>query len=684
MAVSLGDSDRSEGGLSLPKVRDDLRFRVQEHENVWISLADGLRLAARLWLPVTDEPVSTVLEYLPYRKRDGTATRDALTHPYLAGNGFACVRVDMRGSGESDGLLDDEYLPQEQDDAIEVIDWIVEQSWSNGRVGMMGISWGGFNALQVAFRRPDALKAVVTLCSTDDRYCDDIHYKGGALLNENLGWSATMLAYQSRPPDPMLRDDWREVWLARLEHLPFFAHLWLKHQHRDAFWQHGSICEDPGRVEAAVLAVGGWGDAYSNAVPRFTGSLNERTRGIVGPWVHKYPHFAVPTPAIGFLQEACGWWRRWLDGDAHAAAEVPRHRVYVMDSVRPNGWYTERQGEWFSFGSWPDARADAVAYGLAEGRLISGVGGGGGSVVVDSPPTTGSAGGEFCAIWLGPEMPIDQRHDDACSVCFDSEPLSEPLVVTGAPVLRVTFSADQPVAQLAVRLSDVWPGGAATRMTYAVINLTHRVSHQTPEALGPGREYSIDIQLDDVAYAVPVDHRLRLSVSTAYWPLIWPAPQRAAVTLNLAKSQLLIPTLPDGAEIYDEFEGAQSSPPLAETVLRQGGHERDLKVDLATGRQTLRIEDDFGRRRIDAHGLITETIARERYEIDPSDPLSAVAHTHWTEVVARGPWSTRTESKSKLWSDQTHFHLSAELLAFEDEVKVFEKHWEETVPRDLI
>ena len=218
----------------------------------------------------------------------------------------------MRGNGDSDGLMEDEYTAQELADAVEVIDWIAAQPWSNGAVGMMGISWGGFNALQVAALRPAPLKAIITLCSTVDRYADDIHYKGGCLLNENLGWGATMWSYSSRPPDPALRADWREMWLERLQAEPFLPAVWLRHQRRDGYWRHGSVGEDFSAIRAAVLAVGGWGDAYKNAVPQLVAGLTAPVKGIIGPWVHKYPHFAVPEPRIGFLQEALRWWDRWL------------------------------------------------------------------------------------------------------------------------------------------------------------------------------------------------------------------------------------------------------------------------------------------------------------------------------------------------------------------------------------
>ncbi|MGA9251864.1 MAG: CocE/NonD family hydrolase, partial [Roseobacter sp.] len=281
--------------METPNTTSNALRDIEEDPDFGITLSDGCRLSARLWKPkdAHDDPVPVLLEYLPYRKRDGTCARDALTHPWFAARGYACLRVDMRGNGDSEGLMEDEYTPQELSDAVEVINQMAAEAWCNGRVGMMGISWGGFNGLQVAALDPAPLKAVITLCSTVDRYCDDIHYKGGCLLNENLGWGATMWSYSSRAPDPALRADWRELWLQRLENEPFLPSLWLRHQRRDAYWQHGSVIEDYSAIKAKVLAIGGWGDAYKNAVPQLVEAL-PGAKGIVGPWVHKYPHFAVP------------------------------------------------------------------------------------------------------------------------------------------------------------------------------------------------------------------------------------------------------------------------------------------------------------------------------------------------------------------------------------------------------
>ncbi len=300
------------------RIKTDFPRPLREAEDTWIPLGDGCRLSARVWRPQdSDEnPVQVLLEYLPYRKDDATALRDSVHHPYFAGHGYASVRVDMRGSGASDGSLEDEYLVQEQDDALEVLAWLAAQPWCTGDAGMIGLSWGGFNALQVAARHPPELKAIVTLCSTDDRYADDVHYMGGCVLADfMLPWAASMLVLNARPPDPAVAGErWREQWLDRMERAPPFIEAWLSHQRRDPYWEHGSICEDYASIACPVYAVGGWADAYRNAVLRLLAGLPGPRKGLIGPWAHLYPEQAVPGPAIGFLQECLRWWDHWLKG----------------------------------------------------------------------------------------------------------------------------------------------------------------------------------------------------------------------------------------------------------------------------------------------------------------------------------------------------------------------------------
>ncbi len=650
---------------------------VTEDPDLGITLSDGCRLSARVWRPETDTPVPVILEYLPYRKRDGTCARDALTHPWFAERGYACLRVDMRGNGDSEGLMEDEYTAQEMADCVEVINWLAAQDWCNGSVGMMGISWGGFNGLQVAALAPAPLKAVITLCSTVDRFADDIHYKGGCLLNENLGWGATMWSYSSRAPDPALRDNWREMWLERLENEPFLPATWLNHQRRDAYWQHGSVCEDYTKIKAKVLAIGGWGDAYKNAVPQLVEAL-PGAKGIVGPWVHKYPHFAAPEPRIGFLQEALRWWDRWLKGIGTGVENDPDYRAYLMDGVRPAAWYTERPGRWIAEKTGATSHLTAIELHLTDVGLQPSTGTL--KQTVSSPAHTGASAGEYCAIWLGPEMPGDQRTDDALSNTFDSAPLSADMDIVGAPQITLTIASDQPQAQIAVRLNHIHPDGAATRITYGVLNLSHRHSAAAPSPMTPGKAEEVTLNLDHIAYRVPAGHRLRISISDAYWPLLWPSPQKTK--LSLSAGRVLLQQRPTPGNDEHQFQYPTAAAPWQTEELRPESHVRRQETDMVTGEVSLIIEDDFGKIRDADHGLVAGAVARERWTIHPDDPLCASGHCHWTDELQRGDIRLRTEATCTMSSTATHFNLSAKIQAFENGGLIYERDVADSIPRD--
>jgi uncharacterized protein len=669
-----------------PKTVTSLPRKIKETENIFIPLSDGTKLAARVWMPAdaAKSPVPALLEYLPYRKRDGTVVRDALTHPYLAGHGYACVRVDMRGNGDSDGLMQDEYTKQEQDDALEVIAWLARQKWCTGKVGMFGISWGGFNALQVAALRPPALKAIVTLCSTDDRYEDDIHYKGGTLLNENLGWAATMLAYSSRPPDPkIVGPHWKKMWMERLENQPFHLIEWLKHPHRDAYWKHGSIGEDWSKINIPVLAVGGWNDAYSNAIPRMMKNLRTPRKAIIGPWAHKYPHFAVPGPQVGFLQEMLRWWDHYLKDQNTGVNNDPDYRFYIMDAYKPGSFPDYISGRWVGESYWGHGNMSTKTWHLTD-KGISGVKGDETAITISSKQTTGFDGGEYCIIWLGPEFPGDQRSDDADSITFDSPVLTEDVDIVGQPMVDLSFSVDKPVAHIAVRFNDVWPNGDVSRITYHLQNLCMRDSRETPSKLEPGKRYRMKIKMDDIAWRVPKDHRLRVSISTSYFPMMWPAPEPVSLTVYAGASDLLIPVRKHIAEEKTLTWGeAEAAAPIDQKEVKAGWHKRDVSRDPDNGITKLSIVDDFGTQELRPHGLVVSGAGRESYSIAPDDPLSAVMETHWTEARKRGKWDIRTETYGRLTATATDWLVWGKIDAFEGKKLIFTKEFNETIPRKL-
>jgi putative CocE/NonD family hydrolase len=666
---------------------------VRVIENCWIPMSDGCQLAARIWLPAHAErtPVPAILEYIPYRKRDFTRARDEPMHHYFAGHGYAAVRVDLRGSGDSDGLLLDEYLKQEHDDALEVIHWIAQQPWCSGAIGMMGKSWGGFNSLQVAARRPPELKAIITVCSTDDRFLDDVHYMGGCLLNENLTWGSVLMSYNAFPPDPeLVGERWRTMWRDRLEHAVFFPEVWLEHSRRDDYWKHGSVCENYDAITCPVYAIGGWADAYSNAIPRLLAGLKGPRKGLIGPWAHLYPHDGVPGPAIGFLQEALRWWDHWLKGSDTAIMAEPMLRVWMQESVPPKPFYKQRPGRWVAETQWPSPRITVKRQWLDAGRLGSAPTA---KAQLDfhSPQTTGLGAGEWCGFGAPGEAPLDQRGDDGCSLTFDSEPLREKIEILGAPVATLEVSVDQPVAFVAVRLNDVAPGGASTRVTYGLLNLTHRDSYEHPRALEPGKHYLIKVTLNDVAYAFPPRHKLRLAISTSYWPIAWPAPEPVTMSLFIGESFVDLPVRPldprDSALRPFESperaaaETAELRPAPLKRIVERDRTTNETIYTVSSGRDNL---DNAKLTRIKAIGLEVGHRMLKHFRIGEEDPEMARAEVVQKTWFRRGAWETRVETRTCFSSNSADFVLEAELTAYEGDELFFTHTWTRRIKRDLL
>lgn len=661
---------------------------VEETEHLWIEMSDGTRLAARMWKPASAdrEPVPGVVEMIPYRKRDLTAIRDSIHHPYMAGHGYASLRVDLRGSGDSEGVLTDEYLEQELCDAEEVLAWLAEQPWCSGRTAMMGISWGGFNALQVASRRPPSLGAIVSASSTDDRYTDDVHYMGGSLLTDNLSWASTMFAYNACPPDPaIVGQRWREMWQQRLEGSGLWLETWLRHQRRDDYWRHGSVIEDYSAIETPVLAVSGWADGYSNSVFRLLANLDAPVRGLIGPWSHKYPHLGEPGPAIGFLQEVVAWWDHWLkDERDNGAMDRPALTIWMQDSAPPATTYDARPGRWVGEDSWPSRNIVPTRFPLGYYAIDApGETPRSSPQSVRSPLSVGQFAGKWCSYNAPPDMPYDQREEDGGSLVFNSAVLDEELEVLGGPVVSLDMSVDQPVAQVIVRLSDVGPDGEATRVSYGVLNLNHHSGADAPSALVTDERRTVDVQLNGMAQSFPAGHRLRVSVSTSYWPVVWPPPQPVRMTIHPEGSELLLPVRPRPQEeispVFGEPEGAE---PLTTTQLVPGEQDwrvsRNLvdltgRLDVVKGLGTVRFED------ID---LEVSRNAHETYSFTGSDVHSVRGETLWDIGFARGDWSTHATTRTVLTSTATDFHLYAELDAWEGRERVHSKTWSTTIPRD--
>jgi len=669
---------------------NELPRPVREIENLFIPLSDGTRLAARIWLPEDAEhdPVPGVLEYIPYRKRDGTAIRDSMSQPYVAGHGYACIRVDLRGSGESDGVLQDEYLQQELDDGVEVLRWIAEQPWCTGRVGIKGKSWGGVNGLQIAAMRPPELGAVITVCSTDDRYADDIHFMGGCLLGDNLSWASEMLAECCAPPDPRLVGErWRDLWMGRLRGSGLWVRNWLGHQRRDDFWKHGSVCEDWDAIQVPVMAVSGWADGYSNSVLRLLRNLRVPRKGLIGPWGHKYPHLGVPGPAIHFLAEEIRWWDQWLKDEDSGVMNGPMLRAWMQESVPPTTHYETRPGRWVGERVWPSPHIEERRLVIGPG-LLTEVDEGVPELplTIQSPLSVGLFAGRWASFTATPDLPHDQREEDGGALTFESAPLSAPIEILGAPVVELDIAASRPVAMIAARLSDVAPDDRATRITYGLLNLTHRDSHEMPEPLEPGRRYRVTVRLNEVAQSFPEGHRLRLSISTSYWPVAWPPPEPVRLSIQTRVSSLVLPVReprPEDAQLA-RFGEPEMTAPLTTTLLEPRRYAWNVHRDLARDVSTLEIVKNEGSHRFDATDLEVSTCTTEYYTYEANDFDSLRGETRTLRAWRRGDWSVRTEARTVLTADASAFRIVAELDAYEDDRRVFCESWDERIPRDLL
>jgi predicted acyl esterase len=515
-----------------------------------------------------------------------------------------------------------------------------------------------------------------------------MHYMGGCLLTDTLDWGTMFQALLTLPPDPALVGDrWRAMWQERIDavHVPIEA--WLRHQRRDEFWRHGSVCEDYAAIQVPVLAVGGWLDGYSNAIPRLLEGLSVPRRGIIGPWAHSYPHTGIPGPTFNFLAEVVRWFDHWLKGAENGAMDEPMYRAWMAEELPARAFYATAPGRWVAEESWPSERIQGRRWFLGDGRLIDEP-----EPVVRSfasPRVTGLAGGEWCPYGTGgrgPEFPGDQREDDGRSLTWDSAALEERLEILGAPVAELDLAVDGPNAFVAVRLCDVAPDGASTRATYGVLNLTHRDGHAEPRPMVPWDRTRVRVQLNDTAYAFPPGHRLRLAVSTDYWPMVWPSPEPVTLTVYGDESSVELPVRPPRAEdarLRDLGE-PEGGLPAAFTVLREGNWTREVRIDAMSGATTVTNVVDGPLNRLDRTGRALALGGFDRSSIGSDDPTTARAESRRVFEIMRDGATITVAAEVDLGCTRDDFLLDVRMAATEDGADVWSRDWKATIPRDHV
>jgi uncharacterized protein len=657
---------------------------VKVIDNQWIELNDGTKLSARLWLPESagHRTVPVVWEYIPYRKRDLYRAHDDLWGQQLAQYGVAYARVDVRGSGDSQGTIVDEYLDQELNDGVEVIAWLARQPWSNGAVGMRGISWGGINTLQIAALAPPALKAIMPMCCTDTRYVEDAHYIGGALGLTDLQWGVQFKGVMALPPDPaIVGGEWRELWQQRLDATPAIINQWLEHQRNDAFWKRGSVSSDYGAIRCPVYIVDGWVDTYVNTVGRILAHIKTPHKALIGPWAHNYPEDTSPGPSLDWAYEELRWWKQWLEAQDTGIMDEPKIRVYMPYRTGSEVYPKDTPGRWVAENTWPPPSIVPRTWylctdGLSEkasertGRRTE--------VHYLADKIVGLQKPE----WLPfpPEgMPGEQTPDDVKSLVFDSAPLKENMEILGHPTARIRVAADRAVAKLALRLCEVTPDGRSWLVTYGLLNLTHRGGDEAPAALVAGMAYDVTVELSLIAHRFKRGNRIRLSVSESLWPLVWPSPEIVTLTLTHGASSLELPTRPPVRDPAFPIPIVHSTkPPETRRALPQAsGPDPDGWYKIVQNPPAVAYP-------IAATGTMVTGILGQKEElmIKQGDNTSCVWRGEWEHGFKRADWNCSVFASYRLTSTTVDFVVEETLRASVDDKVIFERSNKNTIRRD--
>ena len=482
------------------------------------------------------------------------------------------------GTGASTGIIEDEYVPREQEDTLAVFRWLEDQEWCSGKLGMWGVSWGGFSSLQTAMLRPPQLRAIAPVHATHDRFACDVHYTGGSLhAQEQVDWPPSMVVCNGLPPDPdIVGDDWYERWMERLENTPQWPGIWLRHQRRDEYWLHGSPCADYAAIQCPTLLIGGWVDGYVDGILAMAQHLTCPTRTVIGPWGHFRPATGRPGPTLDHLDLLARWFGHHLRGDENGVMDMPPVTAFIRTGTPYDGPTSPpfddppTPGYWRAEPAWPPS--DRVVVDLTLNDLQH-----------DATTWSGPQ-------WVGVHAPAwdragrgssDSADDDAHSLTFETAPLEEQLEILGTPEIEVTVSSDKTVGLVAARLLAISPTGDGHLITRGSRNLAFPDELSTPLPIEPGTPISVRFPLMTTSVVLPAGWRLRLALSGADFPVVWPPGEAFTLSLDPSASRLRLPTVPvrgDESRVSIPVPEPLPQPPGLEDEDR-GRHGRAGRLD---------------------------------------------------------------------------------------------------------
>jgi hypothetical protein len=664
------------------------RADVRLHRDIGITADDGVRLSCDIYLPPDVDSVPAILEHIPYRKDDLRAADDRGFGIRFASEGFAYVRLDVRGTGNSEGIALDEYTEKEQLDGVTAVRWISQQPWCTGNVGSWGKSYGGFAALQLATHRPPGLKAIAAVYATDDRYTDDMHFSGGAACALELAhYPLRILAMNALPPARRADESderFRTRWLERIEATPAWIERWMAEQTDGQYWRNGSVAPEYGRIACPVLLVAGWRDGYRTAMLRLAQKLDVEWQLLAGPWMHSLPDRGIPGPRYPFMDEMVAWFRRHLTGvEDDAGSQRPRTIFFLNRFDPPSRPPPSVSGDWMSSDRWPEPDREPVAFWCtSELALAREPPRRPATLVVPFDPSVGVMSGNWCPPPPGHGLPGDQRPDEARSIVFTSGPLDAPVDVLGAPSFSATIHHPGPAAVVAVKLSDVAPDGQSQLVTSGVLNLSHVRSHTEPRPFGPVAP--VEIALQATGWRFAPGHRIRLAVAASDWPTVWPAPTREPIAIEVSSScpaTLRLPPLPSDARPFALAEPPPYEPGAAGWTEHEGRSTWRVVTDGMTGTSGIEASDGSWSEHAE-DGIRTEEVRTYRAFISSADPLDARVDGSSVFVLARDV-PVRTKASGVFAGTADRFTYDVRLEVRADREIIVRRRWSGSVERRL-
>jgi putative CocE/NonD family hydrolase len=642
-------------------------------------MPDSTRLSVTYFMPVSKEEgekFPVLLELLPYRKDDQFYVRDYPLYSYFARRGYVGAKVDIRGTGSSEGNTPErEYSEVELQDAVEIIDQLSKASWSSGRVGMWGISWGGFNAIQVAMRKPPALEAILAMDATDDLYRDDVHYIDGIFHVDEYELSIDHDLGLPRSPEYRLDEDYFEN---RFNNYPWFF-TYLKNQLDGEFWRKNSLRWQYDAITIPTYLIGGLLDGYRDSVPRMLEKMSAPVKGVIGPWPHAFPDNAKPGPNYEWRHEAVRWWDHWLKGIDTGILEEPRFAVFVREGHSPGDDAEVVPGHW-RYEDWPISRTNwKKMYPDRNGGLADKP-----SYPTSHEITYHAGSGSAVGYWWG-DPTGDMRTADARCRLYDSEMLHDKIEIIGFPKIRFRAATSAKLAHWIVRLEDVSPDGRATLVTGAAINGSQRQSRLEPEALTPDLECLYTFDLHFTTWTFQPGHRIRIAVSNGQFPMFWPTPSptKSCLRVGIEDTQIALPLIPFKERPVPGFLPSQ---PREE--------RKDARGISGAGwpaKQKTIVDHVNSTTGVEWRGENNYEIQGRRY-YSFEEMLHMTSHDNPADSSFSGEASHRIEFKGRtlelkttlsVVSNESDFEVEFTRRIFENGNLIRERNWSETIPRQF-